>query len=70
MEAGRGDSCSNDNEDNDLAAKKVARNMGRRRGSSAGHNPNNIGLAKSRILGSPAGREAADKDYNIMGDLA
>ena len=53
----------------ELAAEKAASNRGRGRGSVLSIPPR-VGLAKSRLLGRLAGREAADGDDDIMGDLA
>ena len=50
----------------ELAAEKAASN----RGSGPGHPPKKVGLAKSRLLGGLAGREAVSEDDDIMGDLA
>ena len=50
----------------ELAAEKAASN----RGSGPGHPPKKIRLAKFRLLWSLAGREANNKDDNIMGDMA
>ena len=54
----------------DLAAKKAASNRGSGSGSGTATPPKKVGLAKSRILGRLAGREAANEDNDIMGDLA
>ena len=54
----------------ELAAKKAASNRGWGRESGPGHPPKKVGLAKSRLLGRLAVREAAREDYNIIGDLA
>ena len=50
----------------ELAAEKAASN----RGSGPGHPPKKVGLAKLRLLGKLAGREAAGEDDDIMGDMA
>ena len=39
------------------------------RGSGPGHTPKKFGLAKLRLLEGLAGKQAADEDNNIMGDL-
>ena len=54
----------------DLAAEKAASNRGRGRGSRPATPPKKFGLAKSRLLVRLAGREAANEDNDIMGDLA
>ena len=54
----------------DLASEKVASNRGRCRGVSPVHPPNKVGLAKLRLLGRMAGKEAANEGDDIMGDLA
>ena len=53
----------------ELAAKTAVSNMGSNRGINPGHPPKKVGLAKSRLLGILAGREAADEDNDIMGYL-
>ena len=52
----------------ELVAEKVASIRGRCRGSDPGHPPKKVRLAKLRLLGSLAGREAVGEDDNIMGD--
>ena len=54
----------------ELAATKAGSNRGRGRGGGPSHPPKKIGLAKSRILRRLVGREVANKDDNIMGDLS
>ena len=54
----------------ELADEKAESNRGRGRGSGPGHPPNKVWLAKSRLLGRLEGREVADEDDDIMGDLA
>ena len=53
----------------DLAAEKAESNRRRGRGSGPGKPPKKIGLAKSRLLGRLAGKEAENKDDEIMGNL-
>ena len=53
-----------------MAADKAASNRGWGRYSGTGHPPKKVGLAKLGLLGRLAGREVADEDYNIIGDLA
>ena len=54
----------------ELAADKADRNRGRGRGSGPGHPPKNFGLADSKLLEMLAGREAAEDDDDIMGDMS
>ena len=51
------------------ADEKAARNRGRGKVSGPVHPPKKVGLAQLRLLGRMAGREEAEKDDNIMGDL-
>ena len=52
------------------ASEKAVSNRDRGRGSGPDHPLNKVELAKSRLLGRLAGREAADNGDNIMVDLA
>ena len=54
----------------ELVAKKAANNKGRGMGRGPGHLPEKVGLDKSKLLGRLMGREAADEEYGIMGDMA
>ena len=45
----------------ELAAEKAARNRGSCRGSGPDHPPKKFGLARSRLLGRLAGREATSR---------
>ena len=51
----------------DLAAKKPESNRGWDRGGRTRHPAKNSGLTKSRLLVRLTGRDAANKDDNIMG---
>ena len=53
----------------EMAAEKVERNRGRGRGSGPGHPPKKVGVTKSRLMGSLAGKEAAEKDDDTIRDL-
>ena len=56
----------------ELAAEKAASNRGRRRGRGSGpcHPPKKVELSKSRLMRRLAGRETANEDNHIMGNLA
>ena len=52
-----------------LATNDYVSNRGGVRGSGSGHPPKKVGLAKSRLQGRLAGREADNEDDDIMGNL-
>ena len=62
IEGGVGEVRTDEDEENDLAAKKEASNKGMVRGSGPSHTPKKVGLAKSRLMGRLTGREAADEE--------
>ena len=53
----------------EMAAEKAAKKRERGRGSGPSHPLNKVGLEKSRLVGRLEGREAANKDNDIIEDL-
>ena len=53
----------------ELTSDKAESNKGRGRGSGPGHPPKKVGVTKSRLMGSLAGKEAAEKDDDTIRDL-
>ena len=59
-----------DGERGGAGSREGGEQQGEGQGERALHPPKKVGLAKSRLLGRLAGREVADEDDDIMGDLA